>query len=130
MASFSLGQKLNLAYSVTPLARDASVAGAAVDTEGYESVCAFGLSGAGTLSEANNFALTFKEGDTTVEANATTIPAARVVQGATIIAANSVVKATITPMKRYVFVGLTRAASADAVVATAVALGDPSETPA
>jgi hypothetical protein len=130
MASFSLGQKLDLAFSITPLARDASTVGAAVDTAGYESVAAFGLSGAGTLSETNNFALTFKEGDTTVEANATAIPAARVVEGATIIAANSVVKATITPMKRYVFVGLTRAAAADAVVATAVALGDPSETPA
>jgi len=130
MASFSLGQKLDLAFSIAPLVREVSVVGAAVDTAGYESVAAFGLSGAGTLSATNNFALTFKEGDTTVEANATAIPAARVVEGATIIAANAVVKATITPMKRYVFVGLTRAAAADAVVATAVALGDPSETPA
>lgn len=130
MASFSLGQEVNLVYSLAPIARTASVVGVAVDTAGYESVAAFGISGAGTLSADNRFALSFKEGDTTTEAAATAIPADRIVGGATIVAANSIVKASVVPMKRYIFVGLVETGTADAIVGAAVLLGNKSEVPA
>jgi hypothetical protein len=131
MASFSLGQKVNLVYSIVPAATTANTAGAAVDTAGFEAVCAFGLSQAITALDATNFfELTIKEGDTTVEANATAVPAARIVSNAgKLDATNKIIKATFTPMKRYVFIGLAETGTANAVVGTAVLLGERSSVP-
>jgi hypothetical protein len=42
MASFDLGNKLSLAYSIVPAATTANTVGGAVDTQGFEAVCAFG----------------------------------------------------------------------------------------
>jgi hypothetical protein len=45
-------------------------------------------------------------------------------------ATNKIIKATFTPMKRYVFIGLDETGTANAVVGTAVLLGDKSQVPA
>jgi hypothetical protein len=52
MASFDLGNKLSLAYSIVPAATTANTVGGAVDTQGFEAVCAFGLSQAITALDA------------------------------------------------------------------------------
>lgn len=131
MASFDLGHKVNLAYSIVPAATTASTVGGAVDTAGYEAVCAFGLAQAATtLDGTNNFALTLKEGDTDTEGDATVVPASRIISNTGVLdAANKIIKATFTPTKRYVFVGLAETGAANAVVGTAVLLGDPVERP-
>jgi hypothetical protein len=131
MASFDLGNKLSLAYSIVPAATTANTVGGAVDTQGFEAVCAFGLSQAITALDASNyFTLTLKEGDTDVEANATAVPASRIVSNTgRLNATNKIIKATFTPFKRYVFVGLAETGTANAVVGTAVALGNPHKTP-
>lgn len=127
MASFDLGHKINLAYSIVPAATTADTVGGAVDTKGYEAVCAFGLSQAvTTLDGDNNFKLTFKEGDTNVEADATAVPASRIVSNDGVLdGANKIIKASFTPSKRYVFIGLVETGAANAVVGTAVGLGNP-----
>lgn len=131
MASFDLGSKVNLAFSIVPAATTADTVGGAVDTAGYEAVCAFGIAQAvTTLNAGNNFKLTLKEGDTTTEANATVIPANRVVSNAGVLdGANKIIKATFKPSKRYVFVGLVEEGAANAVVGTAVLLGDSNNEP-
>lgn len=131
MASFDLGNKVKLAYSIVPAATTADKVGGVVDTQGFESVCAFGLSQAITALDADNyFVMTFKEGDTVTEAEATAVPASRIVSNTgRLNAANTIIKATFTPFKRYVFVGLAETGTANAVVGTAVLLGDPHKAP-
>lgn len=131
MASFDLGSRVALSYSVNPAAATDDVLGTAVDTAGFEAVCAFGLSaGASALDASNYFTLTIKEGDTTVEANATAVPANRIISNSgRLDAANKVIKATFRPAKRYVFIGLAETGTADATVGSAVLLGDANKQP-
>jgi len=107
MASFDLGSLLGAKPAIVPATVTTSnVNSVAVDTSGFYSVAFVSSVGSSNTNATINAVNHFFESDTTAIADATRVPANRIVSNPVLDASNATFIASVVPTKRYVFTEL------------------------